>query len=60
MVRENVAEESEVLSYFTEVMRGDGSGAMKAAELLGKHLGLFDGRTGAEESRAPVIVDDIG
>lgn len=42
-------------------MRGTEEGSaqtMKAAELLGKRMGLFSER--AEPPPAPVIVDDIG
>lgn len=58
-----IADKKEVLEFFTMVMRGenpDGVSAntFKAAELLGKHLGLFKG----EETpcgQDVVIVDDI-
>ena len=56
-----MASADEVLGYLTRVMRGEegggGQAAMKAAELLGKRLGLFAEK--AEELPAPVIVDDI-
>lgn len=64
-----IASAQEVLEYLTEVMRGgedaDGkrgdrsaSPRMKAAELLGKRLGIFsDAREAPPES--PVIIDDI-
>ena len=56
-----MASADEVLSYLTRVMRGEegggGQAAMKAAELLGKRLGLFAEK--AEELPPPVIVDDI-
>lgn len=56
-----VASANEVLEYLTGVMRGESGGgsqaAMKAAELLGKRLGLFSER--GDELPAPVIVDDL-
>ena len=53
-----VASEEEILVYLTGVMRGgEGTAAMKAAELLGKRLGLFVERE--EALPAPVIVDDV-
>ena len=66
---ERVASVDEVLEFFTKVMRGEiedeGKGAdkgaaarMKAAELLGKRLGLFsDG--GAQQMEPVTIVDDV-
>ena len=66
---QRVAGVEEVLEYLTSVLRGEdgeegrkgerGASRMKAAELLGKRLGLF-AETGGEEDIAPVyIVDDI-
>ena len=66
----NIASADEVLEFLTEVMRGEIAGErpeknssprMKAAELLGKRLGVFTDvgsvlRGGAE---LPEIVDDI-
>ena len=64
-----VASAQEVLEYLTEVMRGGEEGdskrsggsaspRMKAAELLGKRLGIFnDARDGPPEP--PIIIDDI-
>lgn len=60
-----VASAQEVLEYLTDVMRGEAesegrSGAsprMKAAELLGRRLGVFN--ESAEAPAAPVIIDDI-
>lgn len=56
-----MASAEEVLDYLTRVMRGQegggGQAAMKAAELLGKRMGLF-----AEHEEAlppPVIIDDL-
>jgi len=59
--RTDVATADEVLQYLSGVMRGDESAntpAMKAAELLGKRLGLFEEREG--ELAPPVIIDDLG
>ena len=58
----DVATAGEVLAYLTGVLRGeaDGSAAsprMKAAELLGKRLGLFN--EAPEPAPPPVIVDDL-
>ena len=48
----------EVLQYLTRVLRADaGQSSMKAAELLGKRLGLFAEQ--GESLPPPVIVDDI-
>lgn len=68
--RRNIASADEVLEFLTEVMRGEIDGErpeknssprMKAAELLGKRLGVFTDlssmlRGGAE---LPEIVDDV-
>ncbi len=51
----------EVLQYLTGVMRGEdggGTAAMKAAELLGKRMGLFS--EPQEELPAPILLDDLG
>jgi len=56
-----VASGEEILEFLTGVMRGDADGSaqtMKAAELLGKRIGLFAEKT--EPPTAPVIIDDIG
>ena len=60
-----VASLSEVLEYLTQVLRGeedeDGKGAtarMKAAEMLGKRMGMF-AEAGAGQLPPAVIVDDI-
>lgn len=64
-----VASAQEILEYLTEVMRGDdkadgkrddrsAGSRMKAAELLGKRLGIFnDARDAPPEP--PIIIDDI-
>lgn len=58
---DRMASANEVLAYLTRVMRGkEGGGAqasMKAAELLGKRMGLFAEQP--PEMVAPVIVDDV-
>ena len=57
----DVATGREVLAYLTDVLRGEDAGAatprMKAAELLGKRLGVFN--EAAPEAMPPVILDDI-
>ena len=56
-----VASSEEILEFLTGVMRGSEEGStqtMKAAELLGKRMGLFAEK--AEPPPAPVIIDDIG
>ena len=61
-----VASAQEVLEYLTGVLRGEAEGEsrqgaatprMKAAELLGKRLGIFN--EAPEPAAAPVIIDDI-
>ena len=52
-----VADQAEVLDFFTRVMRGDlgdekVSERTKAAELLGKHCGLFGEQEAGEERNA--------
>ena len=58
----------EVLEYLTKVMRGEIEGEkpernssprMKAAELLGKRLGVFNEVRDIFRQAAPVVVDDI-
>lgn len=62
----NIASADEVLMYLTEVMRGVSEGEkpassprMKAAELLGKRLGIFSEVSGVLKGKMPVVVDDI-
>lgn len=64
----NIASADEVLAFLTDVMRGayDGekpernsSPRMKAAELLGKRLGIFSDVNSVLKPEAPVLVDDI-
>ena len=59
MARRKTASSEEILKYLSGVMRGEegSTAAMKAAELLGKRLGLFEER--AEALPAPVIIDDL-
>ena len=64
----NIASANEVLTFLTDVMRGvyDGekpeknsSPRMKAAELLGKRLGIFSDVNSVLRQEMPVLVDDI-
>ena len=64
----NIASADEVLAFLTDVMRGvyDGekpeknsSPRMKAAELLGKRLGIFSDVNSVLRQEMPVLVDDI-
>lgn len=64
----NIASADEVLQFLTDVMRGvyDGekpeknsSPRMKAAELLGKRLGIFSDVNRVLCAEIPVLVDDI-
>jgi len=57
---EKIADAAEVLEYLTACMRGEanGSGAIKAAELLAKRYGLLTER-GAASAEVPYIIDDI-
>lgn len=64
----NMASADEVLFYLTAVMRGEIEGEkpeknssprMKAAELLGKRLGVFNDVNAVLKAEMPVIVDDI-
>ena len=57
-----VATGEEVLMFLTGVMRGEENGStqnMKAAELLGKRLGIFSDVNSVLKMEMPVIVDDI-
>lgn len=66
MIFIGIADEKEVLEFFTDVMRGEGFGeehikfsdCFKAAELLGKYYGMF-GAQPRGESGDVIIVDDI-
>ena len=66
MREKNIASADEVLMYLTEVMRGGFEGEknlssprMKAAELLGKRLGIFNEVNSVLRGEPPVVVDDI-
>ena len=62
MARRKCASAEEILRYLSSVMRGEeenaGTAPMKAAELLGRRMGLFAEQ--GEELPPPVIVDDLG
>lgn len=64
----NIASADEVLAFLTDVMRGtyegekpekNSSPRMKAAELLGKRLGIFTDVNSVLKQEMPVLVDDI-
>ncbi len=62
MAKRKVASKTEVLEHLTQTLRSEDSAAtnkMKAAELLGKHLGMFSEKKAAEAGVKVVIVDDI-
>lgn len=64
MKKEKVAAQTEVLEYLTEVMRccDDSvkiSESTKAAELIGKHLGMFEDKSKENAGVNVTIVDDI-
>lgn len=63
MARKTVAGKTEVLEELTEIMRSeDGtktSDKMKAAELIGKHLGIFGDKKNTDAGVKVIIVDDI-
>ncbi len=62
MAKRKVASKTEVLEHLTQTLRSEDSAAtnkMKAAELLGKHLGMFSEKKTAEAGVKVVIVDDI-
>ena len=63
MAKRKVACKTEVLEQLTDIMRSD-EGAkmtekMKAAELIGKHLGMFADKKNESAGLKVVIVDDI-
>lgn len=64
----NIASADEVLAFLTNVMRGEIDGErpeknssprMKAAELLGKRLGVFNDVNSVLRQELPLLVDDI-
>lgn len=63
-----IASANEVLEFLTEVMRGEIEGErpeknssprMRAAELLGKRLGIFNDVGSVLKLELPLVVDDI-
>lgn len=62
MRTKEIADEKEVLRMLTCVMRGEEEAKLsercKAAEDLGKHYGLFDGRDRQEKKR-PAVAGEI-
>jgi hypothetical protein len=64
MAKRKIAGKTEILEQLTDVLRGDDesvktSEMMKAAELIGKHLGMFGDKGGHDGGMKVVIVDDI-
>lgn len=62
MAKRKVASKTEVLEHLTQTLRSEDSAAankMKAAELLGKHLGMFGEKKNADGGVKVVIVDDV-
>lgn len=61
MAKRKVAGKTEILECLTEIMRSEENAkkaeTMKAAELIGKHLGMFGEKK--ETGVKVVIVDDI-
>lgn len=64
----DIASANEVLEFLTEVMRGEIEGErpeknssprMRAAELLGKRLGIFNDVGSVLKLELPLVVDDI-
>lgn len=60
----NIAGEEEILEYLTYMMRREDeeirlAESFKAAELLGKHYGMFGGRS-EQDLGDVIIVDNIG
>ena len=61
---DKIAGEEEVLEYLTKVMRRSDeeikfSDTFKAAELLGKHYGLFSDKDTQSNDARVIIVDNI-
>ena len=64
MAKRKVAGKTEILERLTEGMRSEDenvktSETMKAAELIGKHLGMFGDKNNQSSGIRVVIVDDI-
>lgn len=68
MQARDIASADEVLGFLTAVMRGEYDGEkpernssprMKAAELLGRRLGIFNEVNSVLKQEMPVLVDDI-
>ncbi len=62
MADNDVASEEEILKFLTDVMRREdakSSEATKAAELIGKHYGMFSEKAAVRETAEVVIIDDI-
>lgn len=63
--RKDVADEKEILEFLTDIMRSDEakpSETTKAAELIGKHYGMFSDKQGAKDAKEVpdvIIIDDI-
>lgn len=60
--RRKIAKEKEILEFLTEVMRNEqskSSESTKAAELIGKHYGMFSDKSADKGAGDVVIVDDI-
>ena len=57
-----IAQPPEVLRYLTSLLRGETGSErerLKAAELLGKRLGLFNEKPGGGDTPTVTIVDDL-
>lgn len=63
MAKGKIAGKTEVLEQLTDIMRSDenakAADKMKAAELIGKHLGVFGEKKSPDGAVKVVIVDDI-
>ena len=51
-----IANEGEILEFLTYIMRREDEDSFKAAELLGKHYGMFGGKS--ESGGGDVIIVD--
>lgn len=64
MARRKIAGKTEILEHLSQVMRNEDasiktSETVKAAELIGKHLGMFGDKANSNTGVKVVIVDDI-